>query len=184
MSARGVLSPTCSLARGSCRGSGRLSEVRSVMLGGDVGLWRGVEQCSVLCVSRYRRSRVETGTRKYGVSSRRSSTPGKYLSFAGRESFGLVCASDAYRAGWGGTKTSAEDHRIVWVGRNPYDHLVPTPCYRQGHLPLDHLLRAPSSLALNASREGASTASLGNLFQYLTTLTVKNFFLNAMEKNL
>ena len=29
----------------------------------------------------------------------------------------------------------------------------------------------------NASREGAATASLGNLFQCLTTLMVKNFFL-------
>jgi len=39
------------------------------------------------------------------------------------------------------------------------------------------LLRAPSSLALNTSREGASTASLGNLFQCFTTIMVKNFFL-------
>jgi len=36
---------------------------------------------------------------------------------------------------------------------------------------------APSSLALNASRDGASTASLGNLFQCVTTLWVKNFLL-------
>jgi len=36
------------------------------------------------------------------------------------------------------------------------------------------LLRAPSSLALNTAREGAATASLGNLGQGLTTLTVKN----------
>jgi len=49
---------------------------------------------------------------------------------------------------------------MVWVGRDLSDHLVPTPCYRQGHLPLDSLPKAPSSLALNASREGASTASL------------------------
>ena len=39
------------------------------------------------------------------------------------------------------------------------------------------LLRAPSNLALNTSREGASTVSLGNLFQCFTTLMVKNFFL-------
>ena len=43
--------------------------------------------------------------------------------------------------------------------------------------PQTRLLKAPSSLALNTSREGASTTSLGNLFQFLTTLTVKNFFL-------
>jgi len=35
----------------------------------------------------------------------------------------------------------------------------------------------PSNLALNTARQGAATASLGNLFQCLTTLTVKNFFL-------
>jgi len=39
------------------------------------------------------------------------------------------------------------------------------------------LLTAPSSLSLNASREEAFTASLGNLFQCLITLTVMNFFL-------
>jgi len=36
------------------------------------------------------------------------------------------------------------------------------------------LPRATSSLALNASRDGASTASLGNLFQCVTTLWVIN----------
>jgi len=40
----------------------------------------------------------------------------------------------------------------------------------------NRLLKAPSSLALNTSREGTSTASLGNLCQCLTTLIVKNFF--------
>jgi len=39
------------------------------------------------------------------------------------------------------------------------------------------LLRALSNLALNVSRDGASTASLGNLFQCFTTLIVKKFFL-------
>ena len=39
------------------------------------------------------------------------------------------------------------------------------------------LLQAPSILALDTAREGAATASLGNLCQCLTTLTVKNFFL-------
>ena len=37
------------------------------------------------------------------------------------------------------------------------------------------LLKASSNLALNTSREGASTTSLGNLFQCLTILKVKNF---------
>jgi len=39
------------------------------------------------------------------------------------------------------------------------------------------LPRATSSMALNASRDGASTASLGNLFQCVTTLCVKNVLL-------
>ncbi|KAK4811189.1 hypothetical protein QYF61_019820 [Mycteria americana] len=39
------------------------------------------------------------------------------------------------------------------------------------------LLKAPSNLALNTSNDGASTASLGNLFQFLTTLIINNFFL-------
>ena len=37
------------------------------------------------------------------------------------------------------------------------------------------LPRATSSLALNASRDGASTTSLGNLIECVTTLYVKNF---------
>ena len=39
------------------------------------------------------------------------------------------------------------------------------------------LLRAPSNLAMSTAREGAATASLGNLGQGLTTLTGKDFFL-------
>ena len=46
------------------------------------------------------------------------------------------------------------------------------------------LPRATSSLALNASRDGASTASLGNLFQCGTTLWVKNMFLRVHAKQL
>jgi len=38
------------------------------------------------------------------------------------------------------------------------------------------VLRAPSNLALNTAREGAATASLGNLGNGLTILTGKNFF--------
>jgi len=38
------------------------------------------------------------------------------------------------------------------------------------------LLKVLSNLPLNTSREWACTASLGNLFQFLTSLIVKNFF--------
>jgi len=45
--------------------------------------------------------------------------------------------------------TSGQNHRMVWVGRDLTDHLVPTPCHEQGHLPPAQV--APSSLALNTS---------------------------------
>ena len=51
------------------------------------------------------------------------------------------------------------------------------------------LLRAPSKLALNPAREGAATASLGNLDQCLTTLismrrmVTPSHFLHAGEKS-
>ena len=73
--------------------------------------------------------------------------------------------------------------RIIWVGRDIQGHLVQLPCNEQGHLHLLiyylHLLvlRAPSSLTLSVSRDGASTTNLGNLCQCLITLIVKNFFL-------
>lgn len=50
-----------------------------------------------------------------------------------------------------------------------------TPCHRKGHLPLDRVLRAISSLAFNTSREGAAPASLGNVCHAITTLTGKSF---------
>jgi len=55
--------------------------------------------------------------------------------------------------------------------------LVQFLCNKQGHLQLHQVLRAPSSLTLGVSRDGASTTSLGNLCHCLTTRTVKNFFL-------
>ena len=55
-------------------------------------------------------------------------------------------------------------------------HLVQIPCSEQGHLQLHQVLRAPSSLTLRVSKDGASTTSLGNLCQCLTTSTVKKFF--------
>ena len=39
------------------------------------------------------------------------------------------------------------------------------------------LLRTPSSLTWNVSRNEASITSLGNLCQRLTTLSIRNFFL-------
>ena len=59
---------------------------------------------------------------------------------------------------------------MVRVGADLKDHLVPNPHETR-------LLKAPSNLALNTARDGASTTTLGNLCQCLTTLIVKNFFL-------
>jgi len=39
------------------------------------------------------------------------------------------------------------------------------------------LLKAPSNPALNTAREGAATASVGNLGQGLSTLRVKNLLI-------
>ena len=54
-------------------------------------------------------------------------------------------------------------------------HLVQLPCNQQGRLQLHQVLRAWSSLTLNVCRDEAPTASLGNLCQGLTSLSVKNF---------
>jgi len=65
------------------------------------------------------------------------------------------------------------DHRMIWVGSNHIDHLVPSsnsPAVGRDTFQWTNLLQAPFHLALNTSREGAATASLGNLI-------VKNFFL-------
>ena len=51
------------------------------------------------------------------------------------------------------------------------------PCNEQGQPQLHQVLRAPSSLTLGVSRDGAPTTSPGNLCQCLTTLIVKAFFL-------
>jgi len=71
---------------------------------------------------------------------------------------------------------------MVRVGRNLKEHLVPTPpAISRDILHWTRLLRAPSRLALNTAREGASTTSLGNLFQCFTTFMVKNFFLSNLN---
>ena len=47
-------------------------------------------------------------------------------------------------------------------------HPAQLPRSEQGHLQLNQMLRAPSNLTWNVSKDGASTTSLGNLFQCLT----------------
>ena len=64
---------------------------------------------------------------------------------------------------------------LGWKG--PQNPCCPTPAMGRAAPYQLRLLRAPFNLALNASRDGASTTSLGNLFQCFTTLCVKNFLL-------
>ena len=74
-------------------------------------------------------------------------------------------------------KQSPGFHFIEWPGlkRTTVIILFQLPCYVQDCQ--TRLPRATSSLALNACRDGASTTSLGNLFQCVTTLCVKNLLL-------
>ena len=72
------------------------------------------------------------------------------------------------------------NHGIIeWLGLN--DHQVQIPCHSSATILQiwywTRLPRAPSNLALNTSRDGASTPSLGSLFQHLSTVSVKNFLL-------
>lgn len=64
----------------------------------------------------------------------------------------------------------------IWVGRDLWRSFC-SIMGRKGHLPLTRLFHTPSKLVLNTFRDGASTFSLGNLLQCLTTHTGKNFFL-------
>uniref|UniRef100_A0A8C3JRC5 Zinc finger C2HC domain-containing protein 1A n=1 Tax=Calidris pygmaea TaxID=425635 RepID=A0A8C3JRC5_9CHAR len=68
---------------------------------------------------------------------------------------------------------------MVRVGRDLKAHPVPPLALGRDTSHQTRLLQAPSSLALNPSRDGAATASLGNLGQALTTFTPKNFFLRS-----
>ena len=66
-----------------------------------------------------------------------------------------------------GTASSAaflQNHRTAWVKKDPNAHQFQPPAMCRVANQQTRLPRATSSLALNACRDGASTASLGNLF--------------------
>lgn len=68
------------------------------------------------------------------------------------------------------------NHSTIYFGRDIQRQSSPTPSFlRRWHHPLIRLVKAPSNLILNSSRNAQSTISLGNLFQCLPTL-IKNFF--------
>ena len=58
-------------------------------------------------------------------------------------------------------------------------HPVPPPAMSRDISNQLRVLRAPSNLAWNGSRDGASPTSLGNVGQGVTTLSVNNFFLRS-----
>jgi len=73
----------------------------------------------------------------------------------------------------------SQNHIIMeWFGlEGPLEAIEPSPpAVSRDIFTWIRVLRAPSNLAWNVLRDGASTTSLGNLGQGLTTLTVKNFF--------
>lgn len=43
------------------------------------------------------------------------------------------------------------NHRLVWAGRDLKDHLVPTPRYQQGLLPLNQILSVRQGKILNSA---------------------------------
>jgi len=76
--------------------------------------------------------------------------------------------------------TSSKGHRITerfGLEGTFRGHLAQPPAVSRDISSSIRLPRAPSNLAFDVSRDGASTTSLGNPFQCFTTLIVKNFFL-------
>jgi len=78
----------------------------------------------------------------------------------------LICLEHClnHRMGWKGPYKSSSSISPA-TGRDPFHQI--------------RLRRALSNLALNLARDGAATASLGNLCQRCTILRVKNFFLTS-----
>jgi len=50
---------------------------------------------------------------------------------------------------------------MVWVGRDLKDHLVPTPCPGQGHLPLDQVAQSRIQPGLESFQGGGSHSFFG-----------------------
>jgi len=87
----------------------------------------------------------------------------------------------AWTSSWEGCSTSGSGSAgtpwiTKWLGLEGTLKIIhPTTGRDPFHQP--RVLRAPSNLALSTARERATTASLGNLGQGLTTLIIQNFFL-------
>lgn len=68
-----------------------------------------------------------------------------------------------------------QNHRMVWIGRDFKDPFKP-PCHGQRQLlkNLHQVPQSPIQIGFEHSRDGAPTASLGNMFQCVTTFIVKH----------
>ena len=53
------------------------------------------------------------------------------------------------------------NHRMVWVGKDLKDHLVPPPCHGQGHLPLAQVAQSPVQPGLEPFQGGGSHSFSG-----------------------
>jgi len=73
---------------------------------------------------------------------------------------------------------SNPNHSMIHSMKEPLDVLqFQVPVLDRGTSHQIRLPQALSNLALKVSRHGAPTASLSNMFQCLTALIMKNFFL-------
>jgi len=66
---------------------------------------------------------------------------------------------------------------IEWFGLEGTfkGHLVQPPCNERGHLQPDKVAQSPVQLVLEHFHGGGIYTSLGNLFQYFSTLVLKKF---------
>jgi len=64
---------------------------------------------------------------------------------------------------------------MAWVEGDFKDHLVPNLCRGQGYHPPAQAAQGPIQPGLEHFQGWDTTASLGNLFLYFTTLSVKKF---------
>ena len=69
------------------------------------------------------------------------------------------------------------NHRMAWVEKDHNDHLVPTPCYVQGHQPPDQAAQSHIQPGLECLQGWGIHSLLGQPVQCVTTLWVKNFLL-------
>jgi len=76
----------------------------------------------------------------------------------------------------------SQNHRKLWVKSDRKRSPSPAPCHGQGHLSQDQVAQNLIHLDLEDLNDGASTGSLGNLFQRLIN-PVNNFFLYTQPKS-